>query len=170
MISPSSEHLFQTTSQHHMEAWVSAMQETTEEALKQCTVSTTKRPTFSTSSCGGILDPPIYEPIPDAMNIILSVPGNQACADCSSSVGECCHHTGSCVVVFLPVSALPLFPPFLIFPSLLLILLLSPPSLSLSSLFLLFSLVLSSSPLSSSHLRNTSQVSMPNKMNMDLCY
>ncbi len=100
VISPSSEHLFQTTSHHHMEAWVSAMQETTEEALKQATVSTTKKPTFSTSSSGGVLDPPIYEPVGDAMNLILSVPGNQECADCGSIAGEWCVCT-VCEIVWL---------------------------------------------------------------------
>lgn len=90
VITPSSEHLLQTTNQNQLDTWVAALQETTEEALKQS--NPTKKLLMPTSTSGSELSrsvsQPVSEVVPEAMNIILGMRGNQECADCGSTVGE----------------------------------------------------------------------------------
>lgn len=90
VITPCSEHLFQTTNQNQLNTWVAALQETTEEALKHS--NPTKKPLTptrtSSSDLSKSVSQSVLEVVPDAMNIILRVPGNQECADCGSTVGK----------------------------------------------------------------------------------
>ena len=72
---------------------MAALQETTEEALKHS--NPTKKPITPTRKNSSELSKSmsvtqsVFEAVPDAMNIILGVPGNHKCADCGSTVGKC---------------------------------------------------------------------------------
>ncbi len=81
MISPTTEHLFQALNSQQLGYWVSALQETTEEALKR----TDHRPELMTSSTNSLDS---GEVVPHAMREILAIQGNRVCADCSSTIGE----------------------------------------------------------------------------------
>lgn len=86
VITPSTEHLFQTINVEQVNSWVAAMQETTEEALKHSNPIKKAPLPFSSSSSYG-QNYVTHEPVPDAMLIILSIPGNDLCADCGSTYG-----------------------------------------------------------------------------------
>ena len=94
VISPTTEHLFQALNNQQMGSWVSALQETTEEALKR-TDHRVSRPDLLTSNSSS----DSLEVVPNAMREILAVPGNTECADCSSKVGESICQTTSKFVV-----------------------------------------------------------------------
>ena len=94
MISPSSEHLFQVLNEQQLQSWVKSMQEATEEALKNSDPGRRPPPPDFTRSHsvertdgGGSAT----VAVPNALNLILSVPGNRQCADCSSTTGESFH-------------------------------------------------------------------------------
>ena len=73
-----------------MNIWVSSLQETTEEVLKKIDHRGHK-PKISTSvqvQDAAAEKGPGSELVPNAMELILSVPGNKQCADCSSTIGE----------------------------------------------------------------------------------
>ena len=88
MISPCSEHLFQALNDQQLQAWVKAMQETTEEALKNSDPGQRKPlPDFTRTQSADRIDGS-GAAVPDALELILGVPGNRQCADCSSTTGE----------------------------------------------------------------------------------
>lgn len=89
VITPSTEHLFQTINENQMSTWVAALQETTEEALKHSDLGSRKPPTTQGRKFSRAASQQVLEAVPDAMNIILNIPGNNKCADCSSTVGRC---------------------------------------------------------------------------------
>ena len=66
--------------------WVNALQETTEEVLKRAD-HRVSRPELMMSS-NSIDSMASMEIVPNAMKEILAVPGNKACADCSSTTGQ----------------------------------------------------------------------------------
>jgi hypothetical protein len=82
VISPSSEHLFQALSSQEQQAWVQALQNCTAQAIKRSSGRQVEK-----EERGGGSEAP-GETVPDAMSLILAVPGNRTCADCSSSVVE----------------------------------------------------------------------------------
>ena len=64
------------------------MQETTEEALKNSNPGQrAPLPDFTRCQSADKIDGSVV-PVPDALKLILSVPGNRQCADCSSTTGE----------------------------------------------------------------------------------
>ena len=69
-----------------MVSWVNALQETTEEALKRADHRVSKPELMLSSS--SIDSMASMEIVPNAMKEILAVPGNRACADCSSTTGQ----------------------------------------------------------------------------------
>ena len=82
VISPTSEHLFQALSSQDQEAWVHTLQSCTAQAIKR----SSGRPELSAVRLrGGGSEETQGEVVPDAMNLILDIPGNRTCADCSSS-------------------------------------------------------------------------------------
>ena len=82
VISPSSEHLFQALSTQDELAWVHALQNCTAQAIKMS--SGRKLSAVKEEKAGG-RETEREEIVHDAMNLILAVPGNRTCADCSSS-------------------------------------------------------------------------------------
>ena len=81
VISPTSEHLFQALSSQDQEAWVKTLQNCTAQAIKSSSgrqMSAVRVEKMGESEAEG-------EAVPDAMSLILAVPGNRTCADCSSS-------------------------------------------------------------------------------------
>ncbi len=70
-----------------MSSWVAALQETTEESLKYSNPSSKKMP-VSPATPASADSISTFEPVPNAMNIILGIPGNNQCADCGSTVGK----------------------------------------------------------------------------------
>lgn len=91
LISPSSEHLFQALSSQEQTAWIHALQSSTAQALKKSSGRIQSPPPVdkgTTVSDGGCRETAEGEMVPDAMTLILNVPGNRTCADCSSSVVE----------------------------------------------------------------------------------
>ena len=86
VISPSSEHLFQALNEQQLHAWVKAMQEATEEALKNSGPSPRD---FTRSYSIDKIDGSEVA-ASDVLEQVLSIPGNRQCADCSSTNGEQC--------------------------------------------------------------------------------
>lgn len=80
VISPTSEHLFQTLSEQELQFWVDALQKTTVEVLKKFETCPQELLDQQEGGDGGDADV-----VPDAMALILAVPGNKQCADCSST-------------------------------------------------------------------------------------
>ena len=95
VISPSSEHLFQALNEQQLHAWVKAMQEATEEALKNSELGQRPPPRDFTRSYSIDKIDGSEVAASDVLEQVLSIPGNRQCADCSSTTGEEC----SCVCV-----------------------------------------------------------------------
>jgi hypothetical protein len=85
VISPTSEHLFQALSSQDQEAWVRALQNCTAQAIKSSSGRQLSAVRMERTGGGSETE---AETVPDAMNLILAVPGNRTCADCSSSAVE----------------------------------------------------------------------------------
>ena len=101
MISPCSEHLFQALNEQQLQSWVKAMQETTEESLKNSDPGQRKPlPDFTRTQSADRIDGSEV-PVHDALALILSIPGNRQCADCSSTTGELFVCVCVCVCVCL---------------------------------------------------------------------
>ncbi|CAI8024340.1 Arf-GAP with coiled-coil, ANK repeat and PH domain-containing protein 2 [Geodia barretti] len=84
VISPTSEHLFQALSSQDQEAWVRTLQNCTAQAIKSS--SGRQLSAVRMERTGG--SETEAETVSDAMSIILAIPGNLTCADCSSSAVE----------------------------------------------------------------------------------
>ena len=82
VISPSSEHLFQTLNEQDLHFWMDALQKTTAEALQKFETCPQALPAQQEGGGegGGTTDI-----VSDAMALILAVPGNRQCADCTST-------------------------------------------------------------------------------------
>jgi hypothetical protein len=78
VISPTTEHLFQTLSEKDMQSWMSAVQEGIEGAIKHGDTGTRTLKHKKDDEIGGEL-------VSNANKLLLKVPGNKQCADCSST-------------------------------------------------------------------------------------
>ena len=78
------------------------MQEATEESLKNSDPGRRPPPpdftrSHSVERIDGGANPASSEAVPNALDLILGVPGNRQCADCSSTTGEPCVCVCDCV-------------------------------------------------------------------------
>ena len=86
VISPSSEHLFQTLNEQDLHFWTDALQKTTAEALQKFETSPQALSAQQNGGGeGGGEGGGTTDIVPDAMVLILVVPGNRQCADCTST-------------------------------------------------------------------------------------
>ena len=86
VISPSSEHLFQTLNEQDLHFWTDALQKTTAEALQKFETSPQTLPVQQDGGGeGGGEGGGTTDIVPNAMVLILAVPGNKQCADCTST-------------------------------------------------------------------------------------
>ena len=83
VISPTTEHLFQAVNEQQMSMWVSALQETTEEALKRTDHLPSRYDLMNSTTSIDSMDV-----VPHAMKEIRTIQGNKECADCSSTIGK----------------------------------------------------------------------------------
>lgn len=83
VISPTTEHLFQSLNEQQMNMWVSALQETTEEALKRTDHRPSRSDLINSTNSVDTMDL-----VPHAMKEIRKIQGNKDCADCSSTIGK----------------------------------------------------------------------------------